>query len=74
MMEQSGIDKSEQIFTVGDGVKDIQLAKNLNGIGIGVSYEIPENKNKLLNENPVTVIDKVDDILKIRDIIVSNTK
>lgn len=74
MMEQSGIDKSEQIFTVGDGVKDIQLAKNLNGIGIGVSYEIPENKNKLLKENPVTVIDKVDDILKIRDIIVSNTK
>ena len=74
MMEQSGIDKSEQIFTVGDGVKDIQLAKNLNGIGIGVSYEIPENKNKLLKENPIAVIDKFDDILKIRDIIVSNTK
>lgn len=74
MMKQSGIDKSEQIFTVGDGAKDIQLAKNLNGIGIGVSYELPENKNKLLKENPIAVIDKFDDILKIRDIIVSNTK
>lgn len=74
MMKQSGIDKSEQIFTVGDGAKDIQLAKNLNGVGIGVSYEIPENKNKLLKENPVAVIDKFDDILKIRDIIVANTK
>lgn len=74
MMKKSDIDKAEQIFTVGDGAKDIQLAKNLNGIGIGVSYEIPENKNKLLRENPVAVIDKFDDILKIRDIIVSNTK
>ncbi len=74
MMKESGVDKAEQIFTVGDGAKDIQLAKNLNGIGIGVSYEIPENKNKLIKENPVAVIDKFDDILKIRDIIVSNTK
>ncbi|MGN0929145.1 MAG: HAD family hydrolase [Alphaproteobacteria bacterium] len=74
MMNESGIDKTEQIFTVGDSKKDIQLAKNLNGMGIGVCYEIPENKNMLKKENPIAIIDKVNDILKIKDIIVSNTK